>query len=46
MNAQLKESAGQLLPLESVNAVEVFKDRMKLDDLLNRIRAETATLVP
>lgn len=35
-----------LLPVESINAVEVFQDRMKLNDLLDKIRAETATLVP
>lgn len=46
MNAQLKESPGALLPVESINAVEVFHDRPKLDELLQRIRAETATLVP
>lgn len=36
---------GQLIPLESVNAVEVFTGH-KLDDLLARIRQETVTLVP
>lgn len=46
MNAQLKEAPNALLPVESINAVEVFRDRAKLDDLLQRIRAETATLVP
>jgi hypothetical protein len=46
MNAQLKESGTQLLPVETINAVEVFHDRPKLDELLQRIRAETATLVP
>lgn len=34
-----------LIPLESVNAVEVFTGG-KLDDLLARIRAEAVTLVP
>ena len=47
MNTQLKEQpATALLPVESINAVEVFRDRAKLEDLLTRIRAETATLVP
>lgn len=46
MNAQLKEVPGALLPVESINAVEVFHDRARLDELLQRIRAETATLVP
>lgn len=34
-----------LIPIESINAVEVFTG-VKLDDLLARIRAETATIVP
>jgi len=47
MNAQTTESAGQLLPLDSINAVEVFTGSgAALDDILARIRAETATLVP
>jgi hypothetical protein len=46
MNAQVKETSQALLPIESINAVEVFKDRGKLDELLTRIRAATATLVP
>lgn len=46
MNAVRKEEATALLPVESINAVEVFHDRARLDDLLSRIRDETATLVP
>jgi hypothetical protein len=34
-----------LIPLETINAVEVFTGA-KLDDLLAKIRAETATIVP
>lgn len=45
MNAQLKESATSLLPIESINAVEVFTGA-KLDDLLQQIRAETTSIVP
>lgn len=46
MNAQLKETGTHLLPVETINAVEVFKNRAKLDDLLGMIRAEAATVVP
>ena len=35
----------QLIPLESINAVEVFKGK-SLDELLERIRSETVTIVP
>lgn len=34
-----------LIPLESINAVEVFKGQ-QLDELLAKIRQETATIVP
>ena len=45
MNAQMKEESTSLLPIESINAVELFTGK-KLDDLLVQIRQETATLVP
>lgn len=45
MSAQLNEAPHALLPLEHINAVEVFTGR-KLDDLLAQIRAEVTTLVP
>lgn len=35
-----------LIPLESVNALELFTGGNSLDDLLARIRQETATIVP
>jgi colicin import membrane protein len=44
MNARLKEGT-ELLPLENVNAVELFTGK-NLDALLAQIRAETATVVP
>lgn len=46
MNARMKEPETHLLPVETVNAVDVFKSREKLDDLLAKIRAEAATIVP
>jgi colicin import membrane protein len=47
LNAQLKEQPStSMLPLVSIDAAVVFRDRIKLDDLLLRIRQETATLVP
>lgn len=36
---------GSLIPLETINAVEIFTGH-KLDDLLAKIRQETSTLVP
>lgn len=45
MSAQLKEESTSLLPVESINAVELFTGN-GLDDLLARIRSEAATLVP
>lgn len=45
MNAQMQDHPRQLLPIEHVNAVELFTGH-KLDELLLQIRAETASIVP
>jgi len=39
-------SDSSLIPVESVNGIELFTGAGKLDDLLSRIRQETATIVP
>lgn len=38
--------SNSLIPVETVNAIELFTGGNSLDDLLARIRQETATVVP
>lgn len=39
-------SESSLIPVESVNGIELFTGAGKLDELLAKIRQETATIVP